>query len=304
MIGLQYAAIREKKDRVLRLTGFTPDEFEALHQLFDVKWASFIRRYTLEGKERKRQVQKERKNAMLPKVEDKLLFLLYSLKNYPTQEALATQFNMEQPHANMWLRVLRPLLSEALAQGGDLPEQTVERLNKAIGSRQSVIIDGVERPFCAQVIQRFKPKSLAVKKRHVVKNVLISGTDERILYVSPTYPGSVHDKTIADEQDIEFQRTIDLLQDTGFQGYKPKNANIIQPLKKPKGKELSQEQKDQNKAKSIKRVVVEHSIRGFKIWRVAKDVCRNWTVELRDYYIFISCGLHNFRLRQRGSFIV
>ena len=65
MIGLQYAAIREKKDRVLRLTGFTPDEFEALHQLFDVKWASFIRRYTLEGKARKRQVQKERKNAML-----------------------------------------------------------------------------------------------------------------------------------------------------------------------------------------------------------------------------------------------
>jgi len=68
--------------------------------------------------------------------------------------------------------------------------------------------------------------------------------------------------------------TIDLLQDSGFQGFKPKNTNIIQPLKKPKGKELTDEQKQQNKDKSKIRVVVEHSIRGVKIWRIAKDVCR------------------------------
>jgi hypothetical protein len=130
--------------------------------------------------------------------------------------------------------------------------------------------------------------------------VLISGDDQKILYLSPTYSGSVHDKTIADEQDFQFQRTIDLLQDSGFQGFKPQNANIIQPLKKPKGKELTDEQKKLNKAKSKVRVVVEHSIRGAKIWRIAKDVCRTWKIDQRDYNIFISCGLHNFRLRARG----
>jgi hypothetical protein len=130
--------------------------------------------------------------------------------------------------------------------------------------------------------------------------VLLCGLDQKILYLSPTYAGAVHDKTIADEQDFQFQRTIDLLQDTGFQGFKPKNANVIQPLKKPKGKNLSQEQKEQNKGKSKIRVIVEHSIRGFKIWRIAKDVTRTWRVELRDYNIFIPCGLHNFRLRLRG----
>lgn len=140
-----------------------------------------------------------------------------------------------------------------------------------------------------------------VKKRHCVKNVLIAGDAQRILYLSPTYSGSVHDKTIADEQDLQFQRTIDLLQDSGFQGFKPQNANIVQPLKKPKGKELTDEQKEQNKAKSKIRVVVEHSIRGLKIWRIAKDVSRTWRVDLRDYHIFIPCGLHNFRLRARGS---
>jgi hypothetical protein len=73
-----------------------------------------------------------------------------------------------------------------------------------------------------------------------------------------------------------------------------------QPLKKPKGKELTTEQKEQNKDKSKIRVVVEHSIRGLKIWRIAKDLCRTWRTDLRDYNIFIPCGLHNFRLRVRG----
>ncbi len=69
---------------------------------------------------------------MLPTTEDKLLFLLYEHKNYPTQEALATQFGMEQPHANMWLKTLRPLLQETLHREGDLPQCVSERLNTAI----------------------------------------------------------------------------------------------------------------------------------------------------------------------------
>lgn len=137
------------------------------------------------------------------------------------------------------------------------------------------------------------------KKRHCVKNVLLARTDRWIVYLSATYSGSVHDKVIADEQDIEFQRTIQLLQDTGFQGYQPKNAKVIQPMKKPKGKELTQEQKQENRAKSSERVVIEHAIGAVKIWRIVKEVCRSWIFETRDYYMAIACALHNFRLKCR-----
>lgn len=109
----------------------------------------------------------------------------------------------------------------------------------------------------------------------------------------------MHDKAIADEQDIEFQRTIQLLQDTGFQGYHPRNAEVVQPMKKPKGKELTQEQKQQNRAKSSERVIVEHAIGGAKIWRIAKEVCRSWIMDTRDYFMCIACALHNFRLKCR-----
>ena len=138
-----------------------------------------------------------------------------------------------------------------------------------------------------------------VKKRHITKNIVICNKKRKILYLSPSYSGSVHDKKIAQSENIEFQKIIRLLQDTGFQGFKPKNAIVSQPDKKPKGKELSPSQKDRNKQISKERVVVEHSISGFKTWRVCKDICRSWKPFTRDQFIFIACGLHNFRTKFR-----
>jgi hypothetical protein len=147
MEKLRYADIRKKADRVMSLTGFKPEEFEALCAEFKPVWEKYISQHTLEGKRRQRQVRKERKNAMLPSVEDKLLFLLYEHKNYPTQEVLATQFDMEQPHVSNWLKILRPMLEETLSKSKDLPVRQAEGLSKAIGERKKVVIDGVERPI-------------------------------------------------------------------------------------------------------------------------------------------------------------
>lgn len=165
MEALRYRDIREKKDRVLRLTGFQPEEFEELSIKFGQVLGNYIKNYTLEGKLRKRKVVKERKNSILPTAEDKLLFLLYEHKNYPTQEALATQFGMEQPQANMWLRILRPLLQETLRQTQDLPERNSERLNRAIGDRKQVIIDGVERPILRSSDHETQEEDFSGKKK-------------------------------------------------------------------------------------------------------------------------------------------
>lgn len=125
----------------------------------------------------------------------------------------------------------------------------------------------------------------------------MAASNKKILYLSQTYEGSVHDKKIADEAEIEFEKTIELLQDNGFQGYLPKNATVIMPEKKPKGKELTQEQKQQNKQKASQRVVVEHAIGGIKKWRIVKDKIRSYRHNLRDEVMLITCGLHNFILK-------
>lgn len=140
-----------------------------------------------------------------------------------------------------------------------------------------------------------------------MKNVLIADADKRILYLSQTYEGTVADKRVADEEALEFgaddehRKTLELLQDLGFQGYKPKGVVVLQPMKKPKGGELTDEQKQANQQISRQRVVVEHAIGGVKIWRMVKEVIRSWSHRLRDRVMYLACGLHNFRLMCRAG---
>ncbi len=115
-------------------------------------------------------------------------------------------------------------------------------------------------------------------------------------YLSATYEGSIHDKTIADEEDFEFKDTIVLLQDLGFQGYAPKNVEVVQPIKKAKGKELTCEQKQYNKEQAQKRVYVEHAIRGVKILHIVKGKIRSHLHAWRDLVCYLACGIHNFKI--------
>jgi hypothetical protein len=118
----------------------------------------------------------------------------------------------------------------------------------------------------------------------------------KIIFLSETCEGKMHDKKIADEQPIEFDKEITLLQDSGFIGHHPKNAKIKQPYKNSKLKKLTEEQKIENKEQASKRVRVEHSIGGVKRLRIVKDIFRNRRAGLIDLSMQIACGLHNLRL--------
>lgn len=85
-------------------------------------------------------------------------------------------------------------------------------------------------------------------------------------------------------------------QDTGFQGHAPDGIVVMQPLKKPKGKELTDKQKIKNKGISSIRVRVEHTIGKIKIFRIVKDTIRNWKYGFKDFIMEICCGLHNFKI--------
>jgi len=62
-----------------------------------------------------------------------------------------------------------------------------------------------------------------------------------------------------DEEHPTFPQDISLYKDTGFQGYDPEGVTTFQPQKKPKGKELTPEQKEQNTLISSIRIVIEQS---------------------------------------------
>ena len=109
------------------------------------------------------------------------------------------------------------------------------------------------------------------KKKHTVKNAVITTLTGLVLFVGATVPGKTHDKTIAETQ-YAFPYPCLLWQDTGYQGYAPRNTAVIQPTKKPRGKEFAAEQKAENKVISSTRIKVEQAISGIKNQRVVRDL--------------------------------
>ena len=130
-----------------------------------------------------------------------------------------------------------------------------------------------------------------------MKNVLLADGRCRVPFLSDTYEGSTHDKPIAEHTPYPLPEGAELLQDLGFIGFTLEGVQITQPHKKPRGQELTEEQKAENKLIAHRRVRIEHIICSIKRCRIIKDTIRLWKDTARDMVMAICCGLHNFRLR-------
>jgi hypothetical protein len=109
-----------------------------------------------------------------------------------------------------------------------------------------------------------------------VKNNLIINETCKVVLLTPSFEGRHHDKHIADMVGYCVPQGSTLSQDTGFQGFVLPDINIIQPKKKPKGRELTDEEKENNRKIASIRIRVEHAISGVKRCRIVKDKLRNW----------------------------
>ena len=182
-----------------------------------------------------------------------------------------------------------------------MPAQTDEelqlRLSEFCKDGEKVLLhDGTEREIPRPVdSEQQKEKYSVKKKRHTVKNALITSAACTILFVSQTFSGHVHDKTIADTA-YSIPAGFTLLQDSGYQGYEPSGVKIIQPQKKPKGKELTQEQKARNREISADRVRIEHAIGSVKRARIVKDECRLRKDNFVENVLITCAAIHNFRI--------
>ena len=101
---------------------------------------------------------------------------------------------------------------------------------------------------------------------------------------------------MCDIEELKFKKKITLWLDSGFEGFNPINATINRPKKKPKGKELTIDEKKSNRQISRTRVKVEHAIGNCKVFRIVKEEIRAYADDFRDLALQIACGLANFKL--------
>jgi DDE superfamily endonuclease len=130
-----------------------------------------------------------------------------------------------------------------------------------------------------------------------VKNVVLVDKQLTIQFLSPTHPGTVHDKRIADTTPYPLPHGSHLLQDLGFLAFTLEGVTIEMPTKKPRGSALTALEKVANQALAHRRVSIEHVNSSIKRCRILTDVCRLLRTGVRDLVMEIGCALHNFRLR-------
>lgn len=296
----KYHFYRKKPKRFLRLTGYTIKEFDALQPTFATNFEKHMEKYTLNGKERTKRKYVAYSNSALPSGGEKLFFILSYLKSNALQDFHAALFGMSQPRANLWIHCLLPVLFNTLQELSELPARTVEALTLQLKGESLFFHDATERPIPRPLdYERQRLYYSGKAHAHTLKNQLLINPSCRLLFLSPTVEGKMHDKKLADQSPFPLEKGDCLLQDAGFQGFTLEDVKTLQPKKKKKGQPLSDFDKSINQWIASFRIRIEHAIGGIQRFRIVQDKIRIWKGDVRDTVMAICCGLHNFRLKFR-----
>jgi hypothetical protein len=298
MLDLQRAL---KHDRLLRaLTGLNLKAFEALKVDFaQVLAEAEVPRRSLQPRQRATGAGRK---PRLATVEAKLFFILFYFKVYPTFDLAGLLFDLDRSQANRWMHRLQPLVEQALGEKLALPKRqltSLEEFVEAFPTVERVMLDGTERPIQrAKDYEQQKTDYSGKKKRHTRSHLGAVVPDRRILVLSQAYPGKAHDKGILNTEGWAewIPDEVKIQGDSGFQGLQNEYVNVEIPHKKPKGGELTAEQKAENRALAQERVVVEHAFGGLKRYGIAAQVYRNRKENFDDRSMLTAAGLWNFYL--------
>jgi len=278
-----YNELSKNPCKFLALTGYRVEEFQALLPHFQIQFEKYVATHTLDGKPRAQRRYSEDQNCPVPTLADKLLFILVYVKQGATQEMHATLFGLHQPDANTWIHRWHPILNQTLAALNEMPARDAAAFEPEDDAVKVYFHDGTERPIPRPVDNATQKEYYSGKKKcHTVKNIIVIDTQCKVRLLTHTCEGKKHDKKAADEAGYSFPEDSALYQDTGFQGFTLAGVTILQPKKKPRGKELSPDEKEDNRLISQIRIRIEHAIGGVKRYRIVKDKIRNWKQGFRD----------------------
>ena len=296
-------SLRDHPPLVKAFSGLKSEQFWELLDQMQERYPSYLRQRR-EHSQRQRDVGGGRSHDLSLAVRT-ILVLSYMRLHIP-QGTVAALFGATQSDVSRELRRLLPLVQlclpcplvwsvleqqqptdDELEGDCDLPADAhLERDALADGR---VLIDATEqrvsRPSNGE---RQKALYSGKKKGHTLKTQFVTDGGHHIVAISAAVDGSIHDKTLCDDLDT-LARLPDGCEadaDKGYQGldkqvelvtvldYANGESRLVPrlvvktPYKKPKGGELSEQQKAFNAALSRIRIRVEHCIGWAKNWAI------------------------------------
>ncbi len=147
-MGLQIRDERQMK----ALTGLSQAQFDSLLPVFSDLYRAAQQHAYEEGSQSgtRRRRPGGGSKGKLPTMVEKLLFVLYYYKTYPTFDVLGTQFAMARSRAHENLHKLSPILYDTLVHLELMPYRelaTPEELKAALQGVDRLLIDATERAY-------------------------------------------------------------------------------------------------------------------------------------------------------------
>lgn len=272
-MSIRYDKIRNHPRAFQRLFGISVSEFERILKAVEPQWEKrIVQRYKRPG----------RNNKLF--LSEQILMLLLYYRTYTTQIFVGFLFDIDDSQVCRIIKRLEPILARVMAitKTRHLSQEEI----------QEIIIDAteqqIERPTKGQ-----KAFYSGKKKRHTNKTEIRILPKGRIIHVSKTKPGAVHDFALYKEEP-PIPKESRALGDSGYQGLDKLHAKTEIPFKASKDKLLGKEDKAYNRALSRLRIKVENVLGQIKVFRILSDRYRNKNKRYNLKFNIIA-GIVNFK---------
>jgi len=314
--------LRENPELVKAFTGLPAETFWELVHAVEVQLPAY---------ERERHERPDRQRAVgggrdfdQPTVTRVAQILTY-LRLHILQQGAALLYGGTQPDVSRDLRRLLPLIQRFLpcpevwtVKEESQPLTATEVLTLADLADQRVLVDATEQVvYRSQDNDERKKYYSGKKKAFTLKTQVVTDGEHHVEAISIAVPGALHDKKLCDQV-----RTVERLPngceadaDKGYQGLADKvtlvtvynvatgeeqqvpRVIIKTPFKKPKGQELTDEQKTFNRQLGAIRVRVEHCIGWIKNWKIIATRFR-CAHSIYTRIMQVVCGLVNWQTQR------
>ena len=133
MAGVRFPELQSRPIEFLDFTSVTLDEFQQLVAPFEAAFQTRRAAWRMDGKPRTARRFAVYKNCPLPTPDDRLFFILTSLKTSALQVVQGRLCGRVQGKAHQWMHVLLPALLAALRALGDTPARSLTALAQRLG---------------------------------------------------------------------------------------------------------------------------------------------------------------------------
>jgi len=278
---LTYETASKDPEGFRSLTGLSVEEFDQLYtEVEQVYQATEERRLARPSRRRKRGAGHKFRHTL----KNRLLLMLTWLRIYPSYRVLGLLFELDKSNICRNLKIMVPLVQQVTDLAfpdleTDLGEDDLEAI-LALFPELRAIVDATEqrtrRPKDPEVQKAYYSGK---KRSHTIKTQMLANQEGRPCHVSDSVPGSHHDLNLERQSKINEQLPpqVKMMGDKGYQGLQNDNPErmVELPTRKPRGGELTDEQKDANRALGGIRIVVEHVLAHVKVFQVLYQVYRH-----------------------------